>query len=410
MLNPEQVKEKLKTAKTVLYVDAHSNVKIPNLALMKLSNYLQLDYNYVNASTIKQLPPNKLFDDYDIVFVSCIFQYKYPSIKRIVEENGWDSKTIMGGHGSPYPHTLEDIIGDQPDVYDYSLYPDFEPNVGFSQRGCRGRCKFCIVPRHEGRNHSVNSLRQLMQKPTNMLVLLDNDFFGQREWKEKCDFILEEGLKISFNQGVNVRLLTEEQAEYLVEIKPYSYTFKSRLLNTAWDQLKDERLFRKKIEMLLGKGFNPKHVMVYMLVGFEGGETFEDIWYRFWTIQKYGLFPYPMVYVTCMDCKDQQDCNPYTNYECPRRAMAKALVQFREWVHVHAKDRFVKHNVGRLFPSERDYYKDWAEYFNTHSDGFSKEIKEYFVHKGFENVRIDLAAKKRVSRKVKENMVSLWEE
>jgi len=410
MLTPEQIKKKLKKAKTVLYIDAHSNVKIPNLALMKLSYYLEKDYDYVTSSTIKQLPAKKLFRDYDLIFVSCIFQYKYPALIKILEDKGWTNKTIIGGHGSPYSHGIEDVIGTRADIYDYSLYPDFEPNVGFSQRGCRGGCKFCVVPKYEGRNHSVNSLKQLMQKPTDKLVLLDNDFFGQKEWKEKCDFILEEKLKVSFNQGINVRLLTEEQAEYLVKIKPYSYTFKSRLLNTAWDQLKDERLFRKKIEMLLGKGFNPKHIMVYMLVGFEEGETFKDIWHRFWTIQKYNLFPYPMVYVSCMDCNDQQNCDPSTNYQCPRRAMSKALVQFREWVHVHAKDRFVKHNAGRVDVDERDYYKDWVEYFENHSETFPKEIKEYFTHREFKTVKIEKAAKKRIRAKEKEEMVSLWDD
>ena len=407
MLTIEKAKQKLKKAKTVLYLDAHSNVKIPNLALMKLSYYLGLDYDYATSSTIKQLPAKKLFRDYDLIFCSCIYSYKYPSIVVQIHTKNWEGKTLIGGYGSPFDHTLEDIIGTRADIYDYSLYPWFEPNIGFSQRGCRNKCEFCVVPKHEGRNRSVNSLMQLMQKSTKKLVLLDNDFFGQKEWKEKCDFILEEDLKISFNQGINVRLLTEEQAEYLVKIKPYSYTFKSRLLNTAWDQQKDEKLFRKKIEMLLGKGFNPKHIMVYMLIGFEQQETFEDIWHRFWTIQKYGLFPYPMVYITCMSCEDQQNCDPSTNYECPRRAMAKALIQFREWVHVYAKDRFVKHNVGTT--NERDYYKDWVEYFQNHSESFPKEVVDFFTHSKFKGLKVEKAAKKRIRKKVKDSMVCLWD-
>lgn len=33
---------------------------------------------------------------------------------------------------------------------DYSLYPGYFDSMGFSQRGRRLRCRFCVVPRKEG--------------------------------------------------------------------------------------------------------------------------------------------------------------------------------------------------------------------------------------------------------------------
>jgi len=365
-------------------------VKIPNLALMKLSQYLQIDYDYVDATTIKQLPSSKLFRDYDIVFVSCIFQYKFDDILDHIKRKGWEEKTIIGGYGSPYTHKLEDLIGEKADIYDFSLYPWFEPNIGFSQRGCRGRCDFCVVPTNEGRNHSVNSLKGLLQKPTNKLVLLDNDFFGQRNWKEKAEYILENELKISFNQGINVRLLKEEQAEYLVKINPYSYTFKQRLLNTAWDQLKDEKLFIKKLEMLLGKGYRPDCVMVYMLIGFEEGETFDDIWYRFWTLQSYSVFPYPMVYI-----------HPSPNM------LSRGCKLFRQWVTYYAKDRFIKHNTGKV--DEEAYYKDFKEFFTATSGDLPEEVCEYFQVAKFKEVKYERKPTKRIRSEEREAMTSLWD-
>lgn len=365
-------------------------MKIPNLALMKLSQYLQIDYDYVDATTLKQLPDSKLFRDYDLVFVSCIFQYKFNDILVHIRTKGWEHKTIIGGYGSPYTHTLEDLIGKKADTYDFSLYPWFEPNIGFSQRGCRNSCLFCLVPTNEGRNHSVNSLKELLQKPTNKLVLLDNDFFGQRNWKEKAEYILEKELKVSFNQGINVRLLKEEQAEYLVKINPYSYTFKQRLLNTAWDQLKDEKLFKKKLEMLLGKGYKPDCIMVYMLIGFEEEETFDDIWYRFWTLQNYNVFPYPMVYI-----------HPTPNL------LSKGLKLFRQWVTYYAKDRFIKHNTGKV--DEESYYKDFKEFFESNNDSLPKDIRSYFTVKRMEGVKYDKRPTKRIRSEERESMTSLWQ-
>jgi hypothetical protein len=389
-------------------VDAHKDVKIPNLALMKLGNYLQLDYDYVSATTLREIPDSKLFRDYDIVFVSCIFQYKYNDIVQQIVKKGWEHKTIIGGYGSPYTHTLEDLIGKKADIYDFSLYPWFEPNIGFSQRGCRLKCDFCFVPKFEGRNHSVNSIKDLIQKPTDKLVLLDNDFFGQKNWEIKADYALGEGLKISFNQGINIRLINEEQAEYLVAINPYNYTFKQRLLNTAWDQLKDEKVFRKKLGMLLGKGYKPGNVMVYMLVGFDPKESFEQIWYRFWVLHNhYKVFPYPMVFIACMDCTESYKCLPEEAHTCPKILFAKGFRQFRQWVIKHAKDRFVKHNTGKV--DEKAYYKDFKEYF-TRTKGFlPEEVYGFFSVEKFNNVKFDRKPQKRIRAGEREEMVSLWD-
>jgi hypothetical protein len=357
---------------------------------MKLSHYLKLDFDYVDGTTIKTIPDSKLFRDYDLVFVSCIFEYKFEDIFVHIRTKGWEHKTIIGGYGSPFTHRLEDLIGKKADIYDFSLYPWFEPNIGFSQRGCRGRCDFCVVPKNEGRNHSVNSLKELLQKPTNKLVLLDNDFFGQKNWKEKADYILAEKLKVSFNQGINVRLLSEKQAEYLVEINPYSYTFKQRLLNTAWDQLRDEKVFRKKLEMLLGKGYKPDCIMVYMLIGFEEGETFEQIWYRFWTLQKYNVFPYPMVFI-----------HPVPSM------LSKGLRLFRQWVTYYAKDRFVKHNTGSV--DEKDYYRDFKEFFADSWKEAPEEVREYFQVKKFRTVKYNDRPTKRIRQEEREAMTSLWD-
>ena len=99
---------------------------------------------------------------------------------------------------------------------------------------------------------------------------MDNDFFGQERWKE---FLLEakEGkFKIAFNQGINVRLITEEQAGYLSQIFYSDDSFTKRRLYTAWDSLHDEAIFKKQILMLREAGIRSTNILVYMLIGFRG--------------------------------------------------------------------------------------------------------------------------------------------
>ncbi len=65
---------------------------------------------------------------------------------------------------------------------DYSIYPDFTASLGFTQRGCRLSCKFCVVPQKEGKNRSTQTIAEIWRgagHPRN-LHLLDNDFFGRQ--------------------------------------------------------------------------------------------------------------------------------------------------------------------------------------------------------------------------------------
>lgn len=69
-----------------------------------------------------------------------------------------------------------------------------------------------------------------------------------------------------------------------------------RRLYTAWDNLKDEKVFFTGVERLARAGIPPTRLMVYMLVGWDITETWDRIWYRFTRMVELGMDPYPMVY------------------------------------------------------------------------------------------------------------------
>jgi hypothetical protein len=204
----------------------------------------------------------------------------------------------LSKHYDNLNNLLVDVKQNGYEHYDYSIYPDFRHSIGFSQRGCRLRCKFCVVPEKEGKNRSVNGIGEIWRGegyPKNLL-LLDNDFFGQHDWREKAEEIISGGFKVCFSQGINVRLFDREAAQVLGRMKYYDDAFKRKRIYTAWDNLRDADIFFRGIGYLTDAGIKPDEIMVYFLCNYwEKGLT-SDVWERFERMKEIGLRPYPMVY------------------------------------------------------------------------------------------------------------------
>ena len=125
---------------------------------------------------------DSLFAHWDDVYASAIFEKTRPlveELKRVFP------KAIVGGTGSGSASRLEEI-GVSGFEQDYSLYPRYAFSIGFTQRGCRLRCPFCVVPWKEGKVKPAQSIYEIWRGDPwpRYLVLLDNDFFGQTGWRE----------------------------------------------------------------------------------------------------------------------------------------------------------------------------------------------------------------------------------
>lgn len=266
--------------------------KLPNLALMRLSAWHKARGDAVHFTRFVH---RDLFEPfYDRVYASSIFTFSAARIRRLQAEY---PGAIIGGTGTNTSVAVESIIGEW-SALDYSPYPSFTASIGFTQRGCRLKCKFCVVPTKEGKVRSVASIAELWRgKPwPRHLHLLDNDFFGQDQWRERIAEIKGGGFKVCFNQGINVRLVTDEVAEALAGLEYRDDQFRRRRLYTAWDNLKDEKVFSRGVDTLGRHGIPPKHLMAYMLIGFDPAETWARIFHRFERMVERGILPYPMVY------------------------------------------------------------------------------------------------------------------
>ena len=267
--------------------------KLPNLALMRISQWHR---NQGDSIHFTRSPYRDLFEpkQYDAVYGSAIFAFSNKRVERFIAE--FPNATI-GGTGTASTETVEGVLP-AASGYDYSIYPDYKPSIGFTQRGCRLACKFCVVPAKEGKPSFAGSIADIWRGPGHpkKIHLLDNDFFGQNGWQERIEEIRGGGFKVCLNQGINVRLIDDTAAAALASIEYRDDQFKQRRLYTAWDNLKDEGVFMQGIDTLERHGIPPKNVMAYMLIGYDKRETWERIWHRFNAMVERGVMPYPMVY------------------------------------------------------------------------------------------------------------------
>lgn len=267
--------------------------KLPNLALMRIAAEERRAGRDVE---LRDYPERQLWDTgRERVFASAIFTKSKPRAEAVLRH--WRGAAV-GGTGWSVSSRLEDIGIETRGQLDYSIYPHWRSSIGFTQRGCRLQCPFCIVPRKEGKVTTEMTVGEIWRGEDHPreIVVLDNDFFGQKEWRDRVRELVNGGFRVNFSQGINVRFISNEAAEAIAACDYRDVGMQTRRIYTAWDNRKDETLIERGLERLFRHGVRPRHVMVYMLVGYWPGETEEDRLYRARRLRELGVLPYPMPY------------------------------------------------------------------------------------------------------------------
>jgi hypothetical protein len=272
---------------------------IPNLALMRISAHHKTLGDDVELRHGAGFRRHLWGSQPDRVYASAIFLKSRPTVKLLLNEY---PGSIIGGTGWDIGKTVESI-GITSDRLDYALYPRFRQSIGFTQRGCRLRCSFCVVPQKEGAMRPEATIQDIWRGDPwpRELLLLDNDFFGQPNWRERVREIRDGSFKVSFNQGINARFLTDEAAEAIASLDYRADDMKVKRVYTAWDNLKDEHRLFDGLNRLVRYGVKPDHIMVYMLCGYWPGETQADREHRRKALRDFGARPYPMPYVRTLE-------------------------------------------------------------------------------------------------------------
>lgn len=271
--------------------------KLPNLALMKLAHHHREQGDEIHFS--KRIERDLLEPDYDRVYGSAIFSF---SAARVAQFRSEFPEAILGGTYNILDNrTVEQVLGvEESEHYDYSIYPRFDGSIGFTQRGCRLKCGFCVVPKKEGKPRSVNTIASIWRGDPwpRHLHLLDNDFFGQprEQWQARVREITDGKFKVCLNQGINTRMIDDESAEAIKAMGYWDDAFRYERLYTAWDNIGDEERFFRGVDTLERKGIPARNLLVYMLIGYDKRETWERLFYRFKRMADRYIMVYPMVY------------------------------------------------------------------------------------------------------------------
>ena len=299
--------------------------KLPNLALMKLAHFHRQKGD--DISFTKHVERDMLEPQYSRVYGSAIFSFSAERVEAF--RHAFPDAIIGGTHDITNNQTVEQYLGiEEHEDHDYSIYPKFDGSIGFTQRGCRLKCGFCVVPKKEGKPRSVNTIASIWRGEPypKHLHLLDNDFFGQprEQWEARLDEIRTGGFKVCLNQGINTRMIDDESAKALASVPYFDDSFKTKRLYRAWDNIGDEQRFFTGVDMLERHGIPPSHLLVYMLVGYDKKETWERLFYRLNKMVARGVKPYPMVF------GDRQRKLPLGGFNA--RVEHLTLADFQRWV------------------------------------------------------------------------------
>jgi hypothetical protein len=285
-------------SKRIGLIDVDGGKTFPNLALMKISAY----HKSIGDEVGWYYP----FDArYDKVYMSKVFSFT-PDYEECINAD----EVVRGGSG--YAISLIDgreVFDKSKDIDlpvevehmypDYSLYPRLTEDTayGFLTRGCPRGCDFCIVEKKEGRcSVKVADLKEFWNGQKN-IVLCDPNILACKDWKDLLQQLIDSKANVDFNQGLDIRLMTEEKIDMLTRIRIKEIHF-------AWDRYKDKDVILPKLNLFAERFKVRKYghsSVVYTLVNFD--TTFEQDLERIYSLRDMGYWAYVMIY-------DKEHCHP----------------------------------------------------------------------------------------------------
>ena len=267
-------------------VDGHN---FPNLALMRISAYHKARGDLVEWWWSD-------FVHYDIVYMSKVFSDAY---SKDIEEPFNADRVIRGGTGyainlvggvevldrqknDPLPPEIEAMFPD------YSLYPHYHFAVSMTSRGCPNGCPWCHVWAKEGRDSvKVADVKDFWNGQKEIRVL-DPNITACKEKRELFKQYRETGALLDFTQGLDIRLLDDEDMADLEQMRLKNVHF-------AWDNPQIDLSWKFSEYAKVGKkNRHGRFGTVYILTNFNS--SMEENLHRIYTVRDLGYDPYVMIY------------------------------------------------------------------------------------------------------------------
>lgn len=297
-------------------IDGHAKKKkwgatiYPNLALCKIARWHKEQGDKVEWAT-------PMFH-YDRVYMSKVFNFS-PDDTTIYNAD----EIIRGGTGYNLTSYLPyDIDHTQPD---YSIYPNVPRDTayGFLTRGCPNKCSWCVVPRKEGSIRPYMDVDDIAIEGRTKLVLMDNNILAAGDFAmEQLQKIIDKNYRVDFNQALDARLVTDEFARLLAQVK-----WIDRRIRFGCDTKGQIAECERAISMINGYGYRGEYFLYTMIGGkSDFQESFERINY-WWNrnhqqreLHEPNIYPY---------------AQPYRNPDNPHEPIPEWEKDMARWVNKH---------------------------------------------------------------------------
>lgn len=262
----------------------------------------KLGLRFYNRNKSKRIVDGSSFNR---VYVSIIFTTN----KDMVEVINCDD-IVFGGTGHDIIEKLPSNIDDFEE--DYSIYPDNKISYGFMTRGCIRKCSFCFVPQKEGSLCFYRDWRKI--KKHDIIYFLDNNFLAYPKHKEILEDLYNNKIKFQFNQGLDIRLIDDENASLFKKCKYDGTIFFS------FDNILDINIIEKKV-LILKKYFTKKWSIRMFIFCHPNMDTINDVVFRAKWCVEHGISPYIMRDISCYTDKNSDFYNDLAGYYNQPRIM-----------------------------------------------------------------------------------------